>query len=82
MACFSAFIWPLAAPERSVGDDHRRVVLKTAARLPLTVVDGCGAWQTFVGGGAAAFQAHVITVVLHALLAAQSRTFASTMTIS
>ena len=25
-----------------------------AATVPLTVVDGCGAWPTFVGGGPAA----------------------------
>jgi len=33
----------------------RRVVAGQAAMVPLTVVDSCDSWPTFVGGGSAAF---------------------------
>jgi hypothetical protein len=33
----------------------RQAAAGQAATVPLTVVDACGAWPTFVGGGAAAF---------------------------
>jgi hypothetical protein len=32
-----------------------RRVSAGAVTVPLTVIDGCGAWQTFVGGGTSAF---------------------------
>ena len=32
----------------------RRVTAGVPATVPFTVVDGCGEWQTFVGGGASA----------------------------
>jgi len=33
----------------------RRATTGQAVTVPLTVVDGCGAWPTFVGGGPTAF---------------------------
>jgi hypothetical protein len=33
----------------------RRAVAGAPSTLPVTVVDGCGTWETFVGGGAGAF---------------------------
>jgi hypothetical protein len=43
-------------PANAVGVDLvvRRVAAGQPTTVPLTVVDGCGEWTTFVGGGAAA----------------------------
>jgi hypothetical protein len=32
----------------------RRVTPGQATTIPLVIVDGCGEWKTFVGGGTAA----------------------------
>jgi hypothetical protein len=46
----------VALPANTVGVDLvvRRVTAGQAAMVPFTVVEGCGEWTTFVGGGAAA----------------------------
>ena len=38
------------------GREHLgRHVAAGAVTVPLTVIDGCGAWQTFAGGGTSVF---------------------------
>jgi hypothetical protein len=46
----------VALPPNTVGADLvvRRAVAGQPATVPFTVVDGCGEWQTFVGGGVGA----------------------------
>jgi hypothetical protein len=44
-----------SAPSSQVTFFLRPVTNGQAATVPLIVFDGCGAWQTFVGGGPAAF---------------------------
>jgi len=46
---------PLPAQPTSVTLLVRKVTPGQASQLPFTVVDSCGAWQTFVGGGPSAF---------------------------
>ncbi|HEY7068438.1 MAG TPA: hypothetical protein VII06_43725 [Chloroflexota bacterium] len=45
----------LPAHPASIGLTVRRTTAGQAATVELTVTDGCGAWPTFVGGGASAF---------------------------
>ena len=44
-----------ASPVTSATLTVRRVAPGQATTVPLTIVDGCGEWKTFVGGGAGAF---------------------------
>jgi hypothetical protein len=45
----------LPAATRQYGFAVRRTTAGQAITVPLTVVDGCGEWPTFVGGGASSF---------------------------
>jgi hypothetical protein len=48
--------FPVPAPHNARGIDFvvERVTPGQAAMVPFTVVDDCGAWPTFVGGGTGA----------------------------
>jgi hypothetical protein len=49
------FVQPIAPGTLQVTFTVRRLAAGQASTVPLWVVDDCGAWQTFVGGGPAAF---------------------------
>jgi hypothetical protein len=50
-----SFTVPLATPPHQFTFTVRRVTAGAATTVPFTVVDGCGDWPTFVGGGPSAF---------------------------
>ena len=50
-----SFTVPLSAQPRQFSFTVRRAAGGAATTVPLTVVDACGDWRTFVGGGPSAF---------------------------
>jgi subtilase family serine protease len=49
------FSWNLTSGPTQVSFTIHRSTAGSATTVALTVVDGCGSWQTFVGGGLSAF---------------------------
>lgn len=49
------FTWTIGSGAREVSFTVRRATSGQAATVPFTVVDQCGSWSTFVGGGPNAF---------------------------
>jgi hypothetical protein len=47
--------WSLARRRGRGERCNALVTLRQGTTVPLTAVDSCGEWPTFVGGGAAAF---------------------------
>jgi hypothetical protein len=49
------FVQPIAPGTLQATFTVRRLTAGQASTVPFWVIDDCGAWQTFVGGGPAAF---------------------------